>query len=170
MHLGDKLKLYRKAKDLDQLQMAELIGISERTYRGVEKTGIVTKAKDLASIRKILAESTDKQQDNLDTILPMGDLKITLRDYFEEIRQQKAFLQELILNKILDIDANLNVVSERQQVADAKRGRALELMFGLHLGVQPGRTVEELIEIVDTGSVNSFVKQKKKDIRNSAGK
>lgn len=55
MHLGDKLKLYRKGKDLDQRQMADILLIGYRTYQEIERTGIVTKAKVAQDIRQILA-------------------------------------------------------------------------------------------------------------------
>lgn len=54
MHLGDKLKLYRKSRDLDQFQMAEILKVSHRKYQEIEKTGIVLKAADQQNIREVL--------------------------------------------------------------------------------------------------------------------
>lgn len=54
MHLGEKLKLYRKSKDLDQFQMAEIVGVSHRKYQDIEKTGIILRTVDKERIREIL--------------------------------------------------------------------------------------------------------------------
>lgn len=58
MHLGTKLKLYRKEKNLDQFQMADILKISHRKYQDIEKTGIILKAGDQQAIRNILEDST----------------------------------------------------------------------------------------------------------------
>lgn len=58
MHLGDKLKLYRRGKDLDQFQMAEILQISHRKYQDIEKTGVVQKVGDYQKIKNILGEPT----------------------------------------------------------------------------------------------------------------
>lgn len=57
MHLGEKLKLYRKVRDLDQFQMAEIVGVSHRKYQDIEKTGIVLKTGDQLKIRALLEEN-----------------------------------------------------------------------------------------------------------------
>lgn len=58
MHLGEKLKIYRRSKDLDQPEMADLVGVGYRTYQEIERTGIVTKAKVHEKIREILEDKT----------------------------------------------------------------------------------------------------------------
>lgn len=58
MHLGDKLKLYRKRKDLDQRQMAGLLDVGYRTYQEIERTGIVTKSATKEQISKLLEGNT----------------------------------------------------------------------------------------------------------------
>lgn len=59
MHLGEKLKLYRKKKDLDQPEMAAQLGIGYRTYQEIERTGIITKANIKEKVFQLLE---DKQQ------------------------------------------------------------------------------------------------------------
>lgn len=39
--------------------------------------------------------------------LPAGDVKVSLKDYLEGLKQDKAFLQDLLLNKVEGIDSNL---------------------------------------------------------------
>lgn len=112
MHLGDKLKLYRKKRDLDQPQMATIVGVSYRTYQEIERTGIIKKSKDIEAIKKILSEKeqiiTSENTQKLEDVLPVGDLRVTLQDYLNEVRQQKEFLQQLLMDKIGKLDANLS--------------------------------------------------------------
>lgn len=61
MHLGDKLKEYKKQKDKDQKQMAGLLGFSVRKYAEIERTGEVTKVEDQEVIYKLIGG--DKQKD-----------------------------------------------------------------------------------------------------------
>lgn len=50
-HLGDELKSWRKAKNMDQPQMSEYLDIGHRTYQAIEATGIVKKISDLNKIQ-----------------------------------------------------------------------------------------------------------------------
>lgn len=80
MHLGDKLKMYRKQNNLDQFQMAELLKISHRKYQDIEKTGIVLKTGDQEKIRNILAGNAQddaqgsKKQDGIDPLSIIANL------------------------------------------------------------------------------------------------
>lgn len=49
-HLGDKLLAFREAEKKNQAQMADFLGIGERTYQDIEKTGNVKKVEDLIKI------------------------------------------------------------------------------------------------------------------------
>lgn len=60
LDLSEKLKEFRKRNRLDQFKMAELVGVSHRTYQDIEKTGKVKKAKDLKAINDILEGDTQK--------------------------------------------------------------------------------------------------------------
>lgn len=75
MHLGEKLKLYRREKDLDQFQMAEKLEVSHRKYQEIEKTGIIQKVGDLKKIKEILEENA---QPNAQTV-NLGDENPTLQ-------------------------------------------------------------------------------------------
>lgn len=89
------------------------------------------------------------------------------------MEKQNSILEaqnSLVTEKFSSVESNLNAVIENQQVGDARQRRSLEVLFGLHLGVQPEKTVQELINVVDTGAVDSFVPKKKKGIRSGAGK
>lgn len=68
MHLGEKLKLYRKAKDLDQPQMAVIVGVAYRTYQEIERTGIITKTRILQKVNDILEGKEQKIADDTQEI------------------------------------------------------------------------------------------------------
>jgi transcriptional regulator with XRE-family HTH domain len=100
MHLGDKLKLYRKEKGLDQFQMADKVGVSHRKYQEIEKTGIIQKVGDLAVVNKLLNENTQSvahenpPTDELNQVLPMGDVRITVGDYIKKIEENARKVEE----------------------------------------------------------------------------
>lgn len=124
MHLGQKLKLYRREHGLDQFEMAEKVGVSHRKYQEIEKTGIIQKVGDLATVNKILNENAQKDaqearkevppKTDLDQVLPMGDLKLTVRDYINKVEEMvrkteehNLFLQKMLSDKTEVIDQNL---------------------------------------------------------------
>lgn len=171
MHLGEKLKLYRKKHDLDQPQMADKVGVSYRTYQDIERTGIIKKAKDIATVKNILDEKEQlpaqwQTQKNTDPLKP-GDAEITLNDYINEIKEHNRFLKALLLDKTNKIETNL--------------ARALEYMGNLHLRGEAARSValrslsrlekkpeEYLISEVGKEIQAGFSEQQKQDI--AAGK
>lgn len=124
MHLGEKLKLYRKSKDLSQPQMADVLGIAYRTYQEIERTGIITKAAVASKVQDILKDNTQKNADDaqkkspkeeLEQVLPMGDLRLTVADYIKKmdehakkIERTNEFLQKMLSEKTSEIDKNLN--------------------------------------------------------------
>lgn len=75
MHYGEKLKLYRKEKDLDQFQMAEKLEVSHRKYQEIEKTGIIQKVGDLKKVREILGETAQSNAQSANS----GDQDATLQ-------------------------------------------------------------------------------------------
>lgn len=123
MHLGEKLKLYRKSKDLSQPQMADVLGIAYRTYQEIERTGIITKAAVASKVQDILKDNTQKNADDaqkkspkeeIEQVLPMGDLRLTVADYIKKmdehakkIEQTNEFLQTMLSQKTAAIDQNL---------------------------------------------------------------
>lgn len=109
---GKKLKELREAKNLTQPSLAASLGVTTRQVQRYELFTIPRpeKIKVLNRIFKFdffTLMDDFKSHASIDDPLPLGDLNVTLRDYFEEIKQQKEFLQELLLNKVEEIDSNL---------------------------------------------------------------
>jgi len=56
--LDKKLKSYRAEKGLNQTDMADLIGVSFRTYQEIEKSGDIKKSEVLYKITQLLAQTS----------------------------------------------------------------------------------------------------------------
>lgn len=113
MHLGDKLKLYRKARDLDQYQMAELIGVSVRTYGDIEKKGIVTKAKDISAIRKILADDQQKNSDKKEQSFQEEETHLQIiAKLTASVEYLAQSTKELVKNNTKLVDSNILLVKK----------------------------------------------------------
>lgn len=114
---GKKLKELREAKPYTQKQIATSLGVTPRQIQRYEEGAIPrpNKVKALNKIFKfdfftVMDDTKGRNGNGAQTSndpLPSGDMKITLKDYLDEIKQQKEFLQELLLNKVGTIDANL---------------------------------------------------------------
>lgn len=166
-HLGDKLKAFRRGKNWKQPQMADYLDIGHRAYQDIEKSGIVKKSDVLARIKNKTAIDTQIFSPDISGQSELMPILVEL------MKKQNTILENqnsIITDKFSTVESNLNAVLENQQVGDARQRRSLEVLFGLHLGVQPEKTVQELINVVDTGAVDSFVPKKKKGIHSDAGK
>lgn len=115
MHIGEKLKLYRKKLDLDQPQMAARMGVSYRTYQEIERTGIIKKAKDIAMAKSLLGEkeqvSAQVETQKRTDALTSGDNPITLNDYINELKENNKFLQALLMKNADEIGASVKAIS-----------------------------------------------------------
>lgn len=115
---GKKLKELREAKRFTQGQIATSLGVTTRQVQRYEENTLPRpdKIKALNKIFKFdfftMMDDTKSHNategDKLDQQLPLGDLNITLKDYLNEVRQQKEFLQQLLMDKIGKLDANLS--------------------------------------------------------------
>lgn len=113
MHLGEKLKIYRRSKDLDQPEMADLVGVAYRTYQEIERTGIVTKSKVQERIREILDEKKQISADDTQNLVkePAVDYSkhepLTRQEISEMIHTNKM-QAEAILHLSRAISSNVN--------------------------------------------------------------
>jgi transcriptional regulator with XRE-family HTH domain len=94
-HLGEKLKKYRKAKELSQSEMATELKVGLRTYQGIEKTGKVAKSDLLEAIQKRVGLNTQKNaRNNLhntdDPFVVTTDLSKWMGNMQDEIIRVKA--------------------------------------------------------------------------------
>lgn len=114
---GKKLKELREAKKFTQGQIATSLGVTTRQVQRYEENTLPRpdKIKALNKIFKfdfftLLDDSKGHivADVGLDQQLSLGDLNITLKDYLNEVRQQKEFLQQLLIDKIGKIDSNLS--------------------------------------------------------------
>lgn len=115
---GKKLKELREAKNFTQGQIATSLGVTTRQVQRYEENTLPRpdKIKVLNKIFKfdfftMMDDSkshTATNPESLDQQLPLGDLNITLKDYLNEVRQQKEFLQQLLIDKVGKMDANLS--------------------------------------------------------------
>lgn len=168
---------WRKGSGKSEAEMASILGLGElqQNYNDFKKGRKkvfpfeVALAFKKASGINLLDYTTDSRDTDKNPVV-VNDIQIRLSDYINEIKDSRKYLQGLLSDKIGKIDSNLSIVSERQQVGDANHRAALEVLFGLHLGSVHEKTVEDLLKIVDIGTVVSLVKEKKKDIHSSAGK
>lgn len=157
------------------------------TIMGIKSKSTVSEI--LAKRQNIQPESWEKfkkhfkipdSEDNSENSVARGAEPVLMPVLVGLMEQQKLLMEKqnslletqnsLVREKFNSVESNLNAVLENQQVGDARQRRSLEVLFGLHLGVQPEKTVQELINVVDTGVVDSFVPKKKKDIRSGVGK
>lgn len=168
---------WRKRSGKSEAEMASILGLGElqQNYNDFKKGRkkvfpfeVAMAFKKVSGIN-LLDYTTDSRDVEEDPVV-VNDVQIRLSDYINEIKDSRKYLQGLLADKIGKIDSNLSIVSERQQVGDANHRAALEVLFGLHLGSVQEKTVEDLLKIVDTGTVASFVKAKKRDTRSNAGK
>lgn len=111
MHLGEKLKLYRKRKSLDQPQMAKIVGVSYRSYQEIERTGIVKKSDVLANVNRVLADKEQIPARNETQESASKSVDIGVAEYIAELKQQKEFLQALLMKNAEDVGTNLKGVN-----------------------------------------------------------
>lgn len=159
MHLGDKLKLYRKAKDLDQIQMAELIGVSVRTYGEIEKKGIVLKAQTHSAIRKILAD--DQQKSSERQSLPENE-----ESHLQIIAKLTASVEYLA-------QSTKNLVKNNTQLVQSNSQLVRKVMSSGGPGVTDSAVVVEQKDIDERDlplSGNKANRKKQRGILKTAGK
>lgn len=113
-HLGDKLKELRKTKAWNQVQMAHFLGIGERTYQTIEKTGVIKKTEDIKKIKLktgIDAQKIAFQPNATASNLP-GDQElpykggITLNDHIAEIKSNNEYLKAMLAFSLNDLSKN----------------------------------------------------------------
>lgn len=112
---GKKLKELREAKKFTQGQIATSLGVTTRQVQRYEENTLPRpdKIKALNKIFKfdfftMMDDSKGHIDDHIEKPLPLGDLNITLKDYLNEVRQQKEFLQQLLIDKVGKLDSNLS--------------------------------------------------------------
>jgi transcriptional regulator with XRE-family HTH domain len=124
--LGKKLKELREARNLTQSELAEKIGVKMRQVQRYEG-GAVPRPEKMKALNRVFGfdfysvmdgdlkgRKDYPPSDELNRVLPMGDLKITLGDYLRKVEdnvrkveEHNAFLQKLISDKTEAIDQNL---------------------------------------------------------------
>lgn len=100
------VKLLREQTGLTQEQLAERSGIPRDRIAKWEQGKGKPKMSDYLKLDPIFKELIPKDGKK-DDQLPSGGVVVTMKDYITEIKQQKEFLQELLLKRVNDIDANL---------------------------------------------------------------
>lgn len=133
MHLGDKLKIYRNGKDLDQFQMAELVKVSHRKYQQIEKTGIVQKVGDLKVIKDILGESTQISAHEENKIDASKDSYISIIANLTESNRMLAEAQLKLANTISS-GGTWQAFSDDNQEDTNKRKDVVELPLSDKIG------------------------------------
>lgn len=99
MHLGEKLKQFRKARNFDQPAMAAFLGIGYRTYQAIEATGEVKKTTDVDKI-KAKTGFTQKIADTSENAIDYQ------AKYYAMLEDDKAFFKELLASSLMSIAAN----------------------------------------------------------------
>lgn len=166
MHLGEKLKLYRKKHDLDQPQMAERVGVSYRTYQEMERTGIIKKAKDISTVKSLLEEkeqnSAQNETQKQSSPLPLGGTNVTLADYIQEIKENNAFLRSIIRDRTSAIHTNLEKALEHLAKMEVQ-GSAARSVVLRSLSRLEKKPEQSLISEVDREIMAGFSEQRKPD-------
>jgi DNA-binding XRE family transcriptional regulator len=163
MHLGDKLKMYRKGKDMDQKQMADLLDIGYRTYQEIERTGIVTKAKTKEQISKILAGQGQVSASNTQE----DGFKVSVEDYIAEIknsrdaiiadlRQQKDYLQALLMK---NSDGFKSVNSSLDQIKATDDAHWKQVAAAIQTSLKSLARLEKKPEVSLVEEMGNFLQQ-----------
>lgn len=113
MHLGEKLKAFKKQNNKDQEQMAELVGVSIRKYAQIERTGAITKVEDrekieeLLGLKKQISADLKRSYETKEDILMMLDKSLDANNRHADANKENASnLTELV--KMLAQQFNLN--------------------------------------------------------------
>lgn len=189
-HLGEKLKDHRLAKEFNQAQMAEYLGVSFRSYQDIEKTGVVKKSEVLASILKKTGLNTQNnahtgaqggnaqvvasEQNNAPTSLEQADNATLLRILdnlsaahreISESNNKLADNEKFILMKLPTAGSHGESPSDEYATLQGVRGLLIEFYADVKK-----TTLQEAESVLGTKVVAAKKKVGKKDILSDAGK
>lgn len=174
MHSAKEILEIVKQRGLNVSEFSRQTGIlAPRIYKWLEGKGRpkVEDAQKLVNwgrkyLDKVLNEPPAK---TVHDPLPLGDTKVTLKDYLEEIKQQKEFLQDLLIHRVGEVDFNLKTVVGKAEGLqfDLISGREIVLKALARLEKKPPLT---LLNEADKLRADLAEQADKLSKRNVAGK
>lgn len=126
LHLGQKLEQARLSAGLNLTEAAKKLGKKRSTYQYWEKEGPPINEIPVIVTTFNLPENYFFGNDPLmfSKELPLGDLRVTLKDHFDLLNKQilkaeedKAYFKEILKSSLVDISANLSEILKKK-VAD----------------------------------------------------
>lgn len=149
-HLGEKLKLVRLAKDMNQTQMAEFLGVSFRSYQDIEKTGKIKKSEIKDSILKRTGIDTqiaaNSGHADAPGYVPASDLIQVLKEHNEFLRRNFEFsltgISVQAASILAYVSTSLEKDDEREAAGDKKKLQQIRTDTGKRIGEKMGAGVK----------------------------
>jgi transcriptional regulator with XRE-family HTH domain len=141
-NLQDYLKEYRKEKNLSQEKMATILGIGNRTYFDIEKTGVVKKAYDMDVIKATtgwggsqkIAKGKKENEAEVSNLEPST---------LDRIARSNEILAEI--NKIL-AESHLKLVESNTTLTSMIKGPTERDFLGIPEAMLP--KISDLLELI----------------------
>lgn len=158
-HIGDKLKIYRTEKDINQSRMAELLNVGFRTYQDIEKTGIVKKADVLQRINKVIGQYAQNSAHPTSQVNePEEDYE---KLYVSELKDKIRILQEHNSFLARNFEVSLSAIHQTT-VAQLAHQKALAWYQASTVAKgDPDRTEKEIVKLNNKVAEYAGVKSEK---------
>jgi transcriptional regulator with XRE-family HTH domain len=164
---GKEIRKKRDLLGLSARELADLLNVDKANLYKWEKGHMPSDPTDYIKIENWLknghAESVpkstisgsleNKNEDQLNMVLPLGDLKVTLKDHFDllkqiadEAKKEKERLYNLLENKLADLVSNSKtILADLQDASRMTRADDLTMMRGTDriLGREDGASAKE---------------------------
>jgi transcriptional regulator with XRE-family HTH domain len=133
MAFGKEIKRLRRESKISAQKLADMIGISADRLRKWEENDHDPRIEDVQLIEAFFGMSIEEimklksikkfvivpNTNTLNKQLPLGELRITLKDHFEEVQKNRDFLQKIIESSLVSMDVSLRALLKISVGVDA---------------------------------------------------